>query len=65
MKGTIIDFLQLAADKPELAKDLVELASKYEFEFSDHELSEAELDQVAGGVSAAWDWPRLQAISAY
>jgi hypothetical protein len=49
MKGTILDFLNLAAEKPELATELLELATKYDFEFSDEELSEAELDSVAGG----------------
>ena len=49
MKGTILDFLNLAAEKPELATELLELATKYDFEFSDEELSESEMDQVAGG----------------
>jgi hypothetical protein len=52
MKGTVIDFLSLAGEKPELAKDLVELAAKYDFEFTSDELSDAELDAVAGGASA-------------
>ena len=51
MKGTILDFLKLATEKEALAKDLLELATKYDFEFSDEELSEAELDQVAGGAT--------------
>jgi hypothetical protein len=51
MKGTILDFLNLAAEKPELATELLKLATKYDFEFSDEELSEAELDQVAGGAT--------------
>jgi len=50
MKGTIFDFLKLAAEKPELAKELVELAAKYEFEFTPpDELSDVQLDDVAGG----------------
>jgi len=53
MKGTIFDFLKLAVEKPELAKELSELATKYDFEFSDEELSETELDQVAGGTAEA------------
>ena len=31
MKGTILDFLILAAEKPELAKELAALATKYGF----------------------------------
>ena len=49
MKGTILDFLKLATEKPELAKELVELATKYDFEFTSDELSDADLDSVAGG----------------
>jgi hypothetical protein len=48
MKGTILDFLNLANEKPELAKELVELAGRYDFAFTD-ELSEQDLDEVAGG----------------
>jgi len=51
MKGTILDFLKLAAEKPELAKELVELAAKHGFEFSDDELSDSELEAVAGGIT--------------
>ena len=51
MKGTIIDFLQLVVDKPELAKELEELAARFEFEFTD-EVSDEELENVAGGVTA-------------
>ena len=53
MKGTILDFLNLATEKEALAKELLELATKYDFEFSDEELSESELDQVAGGATTA------------
>jgi hypothetical protein len=49
MKGTILDFLKLATEKPELTKELVELATKYDFEFSD-EVGDADLDAVAGGL---------------
>ena len=49
MKGRILDFLKLATEKPELTKELVELATKYDFEFSD-EVSYADLDSVAGGL---------------
>jgi len=48
MKGTILEFLKLAAEKPELAKELVELARRHDFVFSD-EVSDRELDGVAGG----------------
>ena len=48
MKGTILDFLKLTTEKPELARELLELATKYEFEFTD-EVSDIELDGVAGG----------------
>lgn len=50
MKGTILDFLKLATEKPELAKDLVELARRFDFEFTD-EVSDEALDSVAGGLS--------------
>lgn len=50
MKGTILDFLKLATEKPQLASELVELAGKYDFEFSD-EVSDEELDGVAGGAA--------------
>jgi hypothetical protein len=51
MKGTILDFLKLAAEKPELAQELVELAAKHDFEFTD-EVSDEELEKVAGGLTA-------------
>ena len=51
MKGTVIDFLKLTIEQPKLADELVELAAKYDFEFTEEELSEAELDQVAGGTT--------------
>ena len=50
MKGTILDFLKLATEKPDLTEELVELAAKHGFEFSD-EVSDEELETVAGG---AW-----------
>lgn len=49
MKGTVLDFLQLAGEKPQLARELVELAARHGFEFSDDELSDSDLDAVAGG----------------
>ena len=52
MKGTILDFLKLATEKPELAKDLLELANKHDFEFTvPDEVSDEELDGVSGGLS--------------
>ena len=48
MKGTILDFLKLANETPELAGALVQLAAKYDFEFSD-EVSDEALQDVAGG----------------
>jgi hypothetical protein len=48
MKGTILDFLKLAAEKPELAKELAEVAAKHDFEFTD-EVSDEELEGLAGG----------------
>lgn len=49
MKGTIVDFLNLAAENDALAREFVDLAARYGFEFSD-ELNEEELADVAGGV---------------
>ena len=50
MKGTILDFLQLAAEKPELARELADLAARYGFEFTDTgELDDDDLAEVAGG----------------
>ena len=51
MKGTILDFLKLAAEKPEVAKELAELAAKHGIEFSD-EVRDEELESVAGGLEA-------------
>lgn len=51
MKGTILDFLNLTTKKPELARALVELAARYDFEFNSEELSDAELESVAGGLT--------------
>lgn len=48
MQGTILEFLKLATEKPQLAKELVELAGKYDFQFSD-EVSDEDLDAVSGG----------------
>jgi hypothetical protein len=51
VKGTILDFLKLASEKPELASELVKLARRYDFEFND-EVSDADLERVWGGVGA-------------
>jgi hypothetical protein len=52
MKGTILDFLQLLVDKPELAKELEELAARFDFEFTE-EVSDDDLDAVSGGALSA------------
>lgn len=62
MTGSIFDFLNLATDKPELAKELVELAAKYDFEFTSDELSHADLDSVAGGISTEEWEKRLESV---
>lgn len=51
MKGTILDFLQLLVDRPDLARELEELAARYDFEFTD-EVSDDDLDTVSGGALA-------------
>ena len=49
MKGTITDFLELVSTKPELSRELIELAARHGFEFSADELSDSELQGVVGG----------------
>ena len=49
MKGTITDFLELVSAKPELSRELIELAARHGFEFSLDELSNSELQGVVGG----------------
>ena len=51
MKGTILDFLKLATEKTDLTHELVELAAKHDFEFAVEELTDAELEDVSGGVT--------------
>jgi len=51
MKGSILDFLNLATQKPELAKAIAELAARFDFEFVADELSDAELESIAGGLT--------------
>ncbi|MBL0167036.1 MAG: Nif11-like leader peptide family natural product precursor [Propionivibrio sp.] len=53
MKGTITDFLELVSAKPELSRELIELAARHGFEFSVDELSDNELQGVVGGFSDA------------
>jgi hypothetical protein len=53
MKGTITDFLALVSTKPELSRELIELAARHGFEFSVDELSDSELQGVVGGISYA------------
>ena len=50
MKGTITDFLELVSAKPELSRELIELAARHGFEFSVDELSDSELQGVVGGI---------------
>jgi len=50
MKGTITDFLALVSAKPQLSRELIELAARHGFEISVDELSEKELQGVVGGV---------------
>jgi glucose-6-phosphate isomerase len=50
VKGTILDFLNLATEKPELARELAELAKRHDFEFSD-DVSDEDLEAVAGGTT--------------
>ena len=49
MKGTITDFLELVSTKPELSRELIELAARHGFVFSLDELSNSELQRVVGG----------------
>ena len=54
MKGTFIDFLEFLNENEDLRKDVVAVASKHGFEFSD-EVSDAELDAVAGGIDTTFE----------
>jgi hypothetical protein len=51
MKGTFMDFVKFLNENEKLREDVVAVASKHGFEFSD-EVSDAELEAVAGGSSA-------------
>ena len=48
-RGNVADFLEFAAEHEEVQRDPVELAAKHDFAFTSGELSEKDLDQVAGG----------------
>jgi hypothetical protein len=48
MKGTMLDFVMWAADKPEIATQMAELAARHGFELTD-ELSDEDLDGISGG----------------
>lgn len=49
MHGNFADFLKLTEENAELAAELVELAARYDFEFTDQALSEEDLEAVSGG----------------
>lgn len=51
MKGTIVDFLEQMIENEALRRDVVAVASKHGFEFTD-ELDDAELEGVSGGTSS-------------
>ena len=48
-QGNMSDFLQLLEKDADLQSELVELARKHGFEFAPEELTDDELDGVAGG----------------
>lgn len=51
MRGDIVDFLRLVEQNESLARDLAALAARYGFDFRT-ELSEEELEEISGGVTA-------------
>jgi hypothetical protein len=51
MKGTLIDFLDYLTENEELRREVVRIANKHGFEFDD-QVSDVELDAVAGGADA-------------
>ena len=51
MHGNFADFLKLTEENAELAAELVELAARFDFEFTDQALSEEDLDAVSGGTA--------------
>jgi hypothetical protein len=54
MKGTVFDLLKLAAHRPDVAKDLAELAARHGIELTD-EVSDDELEAVSGGAESIED----------
>lgn len=55
MRGNILDFLRFVSENDELARRLGELAAEFDFEFAPAELSEDDLDRVAGGTGLKSD----------
>jgi hypothetical protein len=53
-QGTMFDFLQLVEEDASLQQELVELAHRHGFEFVAEELTDDELDGVAGG-GKSWE----------
>ena len=51
--NTILAFLKKASEDEGLRKDLVALAGRYGVQLGSDELSEAALDQVAGGIGGS------------
>ncbi len=51
-QGTIFDFMQLATENEQLRSELVDLAANHGFTFTSAELTDEDLDGVAGGVVA-------------
>lgn len=51
MKGSFMDFMEFLNENEAFRKEVVEAASKHGFEFND-EVSDAELESVAGGADA-------------
>ncbi|MBK7425373.1 MAG: hypothetical protein IPJ48_21105 [Propionivibrio sp.] len=60
--NTILAFLKKASEDEGLRKELVALAGRYGVQLGSDELSEAALDQVAGGLWQGFDLstPKLQ-----
>ena len=58
MKGNVLDFLKLVDEKPQLAQELVDLAARYDFEFSDA-VTDEELEKIAGGMSGGVPIPTV------
>ena len=51
MKGSFIDFIEFLSENEDLRKDIIDVAAKHGFEFSD-EVSDVDLEAVVGGVIA-------------